>query len=194
MREKVLHIKNMVCNRCIRVVREELEKLGLIVEDVKLGHVIIGNPEEIDIEQVSRVLQENDFELLVEKKARLVEKIKMLIIDLVQSGDLEFMNINLSDYLRSKIGHEYAYLSGLFSAVESITIEKYFILQKIEKVKECLVYNENTLSEISYRLGYSSVQHLSSQFKKVTGFTPTQFKRLKKRDRRSLDKVASAKK
>jgi len=194
MSEKVLHIKNMVCDRCIRVVKEELEKLGLVVKDVKLGRVIIGNPENIDIDQVAQVLQENDFELLVEKKARLVEKIKMLIIELVQSGDLEFMNINLSDYLSSKIGHDYAYLSGLFSAVESITIEKYFILQKIEKVKEYLVYDENTLSEISYRLGYSSVQHLSSQFKKVTGFTPTQFKRLKRRDRRSLDKVVSVKK
>lgn len=180
----------MVCDRCIRVVREEMERLGLTVMDIHLGRLVLVEPEEgFPLERMETVLKQNGFELLVEKSAQLVEKIKTIIIELCQGKELEFMNINLSDYISGKIGRDYSYLSNLFSSVESITIEKYFILQKIEKVKELLIYNELSLSEIAYRLGYSSVQHLSSQFKKITGMTPSYFKKSKKLNRASLDQV-----
>jgi AraC-like DNA-binding protein len=190
MKTSVFHIKNMVCDRCIRVVREEMERLGLTVMDIHLGRLVLVEPEEgFPLERMETVLKQNGFELLVEKSAQLVEKIKTIIIELCQGKELEFMNINLSDYISGKIGRDYSYLSNLFSSVESITIEKYFILQKIEKVKELLIYNELSLSEIAYRLGYSSVQHLSSQFKKITGMTPSYFKKSKKLNRASLDQV-----
>jgi AraC family transcriptional regulator len=127
---------------------------------------------------------------LEDKRARLVEKIKTLIIELVQSEKLENLHINLSDYLSDKTGKDYAHISNLFSALENLTIEKYFILQKIERVKELLVYGDLTLSEISYQLGYSSVAHLSAQFKQVTGFSPSEFRKLKAHPRRPLDEVA----
>ncbi|MFQ6612902.1 MAG: helix-turn-helix domain-containing protein [Fidelibacterota bacterium] len=190
MKTSVFHIKNMVCDRCIRVVREEMENLGLSVVDIHLGRLVILEPAKgFPLERMESVLKQNGFELLVEKNAQLVEDIKTLLIELCQGRELEFMNTNLSDYISGKLGRDYAYLSNLFSSVESITIEKYFILQKIEKVKELLIYNELSLSEIAYRLGYSSVQHLSSQFKKITGMTPSYFKKSKKLDRESLDQV-----
>ncbi len=191
MDKVIIHVKNMVCDRCIRVVKEELESLGLIVNDIQLGTVNITNPENsLDYDAIAKVLSENGFELLVGKKARMVEKIKTAIIELVHSDELENMDVNLSDYITGKVGKDYPYLSNLFSSIESITIEKYFIFQKIERVKELLVYDELSLSEIAYRLGYSSVQHLSNQFKKITGLTPSYFKKLKEIKRSSLDKVA----
>ncbi|NOZ04177.1 MAG: helix-turn-helix transcriptional regulator [FCB group bacterium] len=181
----------MVCDRCIRVVKEELEELGLIINDIQLGTVRVANTERsLDYDAIAKVLSENGFELLIGRRARLVEKIKTAIIELIHSDELENMNINLSGYITEKVGKDYPYLSNLFSSIESITIEKYFILQKIERVKELLVYDELSLSEIAYRLGYSSVQHLSNQFKKITGLTPSYFKTLKKIKRSSLDKVA----
>jgi AraC-like DNA-binding protein len=185
-------IKNMVCDRCIKVVREELEKLNVTVLDVQLGKALVLEPPGgLDLSAVERVLQANGFELLVEKKAQLVEKIKTAIIDLIYSDRLESLHLNLSDFLTERIGKDYPYLSTLFSTMGGVTIEKYFILQKIERVKELLIYDELTLSEIAYKLGYSSVQHLSSQFKKVTGMTPTQFKKLRIAERRSLDQVGT---
>lgn len=190
MLSKNIYIKNMVCDRCIKVVKEELEKMGLVVEDIKLGNVTVSNPEAIkDIRVVEKALVENGFELLVDSKAQTIEKIKTEIIKLIQSGELESLNVNISDYIIEKVGKDYPYLSHLFSSVESITIEKYFILQRIEKVKELLVYNERNLTEIAYKLGYSSVQYLSNQFKKVTGLTPSHFKQLKKMHRNTLDHI-----
>ncbi len=187
---KKLYIKNMVCDRCIKVVKEELEKIGLVIEDIKLGNVTISNPEAIKKSNiVEKVLIENGFELLVDSKARTIEKIKIEIIKLIQSGELESLNINISDYITEKVGKDYPYLSYLFSSVESTTIEKYFILHRIEKAKELLVYNELSLTEIAYKLGYSSVQYLSNQFKKITGLTPSHFKELKKKNRNTLDRV-----
>ncbi len=180
----------MVCDRCIKVVKEELEKIGLVIEDIKLGNVTISNPEAIKKSNiVEKVLIENGFELLVDSKARTIEKIKIEIIKLIQSGELESLNINISDYITEKVGKDYPYLSYLFSSVESTTIEKYFILHRIEKAKELLVYNELSLTEIAYKLGYSSVQYLSNQFKKITGLTPSHFKELKKKNRNTLDRV-----
>ncbi len=187
---KKLYIKNMVCDRCIKVVKEELEKVGLVIEEIKLGNVTISNPEAIKKSNiVEKVLVENGFELLVDSKARTIEKIKIEIIKLIQSGELERLNINISDYITEKVGKDYPYLSYLFSSVESTTIEKYFILHRIEKAKELLVYNELSLTEIAYKLGYSSVQYLSNQFKKITGLTPSHFKELKKKNRNTLDHV-----
>ncbi len=188
----ILRIKNMVCARCIRVVKEELEKLGYKTTVERLGLAIIEHPEiQPDMGKIAQTLEQNGFELLVDKKVEIIDNIKTLIIDLIYQDRLEEMNTNLSDYLVQKLNHDYSFLSTLFSSVESITIEKYFILQKIERVKELLIYNELTLSEIAYRLGYSNVQYLSNQFKKITGMSPSQFKSLRGRARYTIDKISS---
>ncbi len=185
-----VYIKNMVCDRCIRVVREELEKLGLKVERVELGKAeVAADSATTDLEAVKRVLKENGFEYLEDRKAQSVEQMKTLIIELIRSDKLEHMDVNLSEYLAKQLGKNYHYLSGLFSSVMSMTIERYVILQKIERVKELLAYKELSLSEIAYRLGYSSVQHLSTQFKTVTGLSPSHFKGLTFAKRKSLDHV-----
>jgi len=181
----------MVCNRCIKVVREEFEKLGLLVKNIKLGEVEVVNDEKkMDLKKINDVLLANGFELLDNKNSKVIEKIKILVINLIQSVDSgNDINVNFSEYLSDQSGLNYNYLSTLFSSLEGITIEKYIIYQKIEKVKELLVYGELTLSEISFRLGYSSVQHLSTQFKKITGLTPSYFKSLKFKNRIALDSI-----
>lgn len=185
-----LHIKNMVCNRCIKVVKEEFEKMHLDVSEIELGKVIVMSKlSDEETEQVKSVLRNNGFELMDDRKSKLVDGIKTLIIEDVHHSQEGLRSGNSSDYIAEKMGYDYSYLSHLFSSVEGITIEKYMIHQKIEKVKELLVYNELTLLEISYQLGYSSVQHLSSQFKKVTGLTPTYYKNLKEKNRKPLDEV-----
>lgn len=185
---EVLSIKNMVCDRCIRVVKEELEKLHYAVKDIKLGQVSIEAKLSIDHEAIKTALEQSGFELLEDKKVQLVERIKNLVVELIHHSE-ESVKTTYSEYLSAELGKDYSYLSNLFSSVENITIEKYIILQKIEKVKELLVYDELTLSEISYRLGYSSVAHLSSQFKQTTGFTPTAFKQQKSKPRKALDRI-----
>ncbi len=187
----VLHIKNMVCNRCIKVVVEELEKLLLDVRSITLGEVIVaGDVSSAQHENVRRVLAANGFELIEDKKVRTIERIKLAILKLIRSGELEKgFEGKYSEYLAKEIGQEYSSLSGLFSSRESITIEHYIILQKIERAKELLKYHELTLSEISYKLGYSSVAHLSGQFKKITGMTPTRFKKIMQNTRLPLDKI-----
>lgn len=183
-----LYIKNMVCNRCIKVVKDELIKMGLTVEKIELGKVEISSPKySPDLTQIKNVLEANGFELLEDKKAKVVEKIKNLVIELIYSDKLEFLPTTFSSYLEKKLAKDYSSLSNLFSSVENITIEKYIINQKIERVKELLVYNELTLSEIAFRLGYSSVQHLSNQFKKNTGLTPSHFKKIKELKRNPID-------
>lgn len=184
-----LFVKNMVCNRCIMVVQDELEKLGLDYTNVKLGEVNLTKeltPEERDA--LENVLVPLGFELIDDKKSRIIEKIKNIIIDLVHHQDND-SKTNLSDILSEKLNHDYNYLSNLFSEIEGTTIEKYFIAQKIEKIKELLVYDELTLSEIALRLNYSSVAYLSNQFKKVTGLTPSHFKQIREDKRKPLDKV-----
>lgn len=184
-----LFIKNMVCDRCIMVVRNELDKLGLDAKNIKLGEVTL--TKEItptEKEAVVRTLEPLGFEVIDDKKGRIIEKIKNTIIDLVHRQDGE-VKTNLSDVLSDKLHHDYNYLSNLFSEVEGTTIEKYFIAQKVEKVKELLVYDELSLSEITFRLNYSSVAYLSNQFKKVTGLTPSYFKQIRDDKRKPLDKV-----
>jgi len=184
-----LFIKNMVCNRCIMVVQNELEKLGLDAKNIKLGEVILSKEiTSLEKENLSKTLEPLGFEVIDDKKGRIIEKIKNIIIDLVHHQDSD-VKTNLSDVLSDKLHHDYNYLSNLFSEVEGTTIEKYFIAQKVEKVKELLVYDELSLSEIVNRLNYSSVAYLSNQFKKVTGLTPSHFKQIKEDKRKPLDKV-----
>ena len=187
-----LYIRNMVCNRCIRVVREELEGLGLQIQRVDLGEVNLLNGKGIDLKKIRSVLEENGFELIEDKRVRIIERIKLAILKLVQHDhSVSALKLNHSDYISRELGHDYHSLSTLFSSVENITIEQYIILQKIERVKELVKYGELTLSEIAFKMGYSSVQHLSNQFKKVTGLTPSHFKDLKKSLRKPLDRVTS---
>lgn len=185
-----ISIKNMVCDRCKRVVAEELQKLGYTVHQVNLGEAEVsaseGNP---DLEQIREMLESNGFELLDDRKTQLIEKVKLAVIELVREAGESDLHINTSDYIAEKLDLDYNYVSSLFSASEGITIEKYLILQRIELVKELLVYDELSLKEIAYKLGYSSVAHLSNQFKKVTGLTPSHFKKIKSEKRKTLDRV-----
>ncbi len=176
---KILRIKNMVCPRCIMAVEKTMEDLGYDVNDVELGLVEFHDPiTHEDRNRIESKLVALGFEILDDKKSQTVERIKNQIIELV-SKDMNDLTITLSEYLSSKLQTEYHTLSSLFSNQESQTIEQYYILQKIEKVKELLVYDELTLSEIAYKMNYSSVGHLSNQFKKVTGLAPTHFKEIK---------------
>lgn len=184
-----IYIKNMVCNRCIMVVQNELEKIGLTIKHITLGEAELDKtPTANEKKQLEAALIPLGFELIDDKKSRIIEKIKNIIIQLVHHRNDEMQN-NLSDILSKELHHDYNYLSNLFSEVEGTTIEKYFIAQKIEKVKELLVYDELSLSEIAFRLNYSSVAYLSNQFKKVTGLTPSHFKQIKADKRKPLDKV-----
>ncbi|MBS1927192.1 MAG: AraC family transcriptional regulator [Chitinophagaceae bacterium] len=184
-----LFIKNMVCNRCIMVVQSELEKLGLVSKEIKLGEVTLQNePTPAIRERMEKALEKVGFEVINDKKGRIIEQIKKIIIQQVQQpgdGPQE----KLSSILSSGLHLDYNYISNLFSEVEGVTIEKFFILQKIEKVKELLVYDELSLSEIAFRLNFSSVAYLSNQFKKVTGLTPGYFKKIGLNRRKPLDKV-----
>ena len=182
----------MVCNRCIKVVKEELEKLNYGVEKIELGEVVIkSDVEKFELGKIKKVIEENGFELIDSRNANIIERIKILIINLIHHPSAEsFSDTNVSKEIVNETGLSYQYVSSLFSSTEGITIEKFIISQKIEKVKELLVYDELTLSEIAYTLGYSSVQHLSNQFKKVTGLTPTYFKRFKEKKRNPLDKIS----
>ena len=184
-----LYIKNMVCGRCKMVVKAEFEKLGLQTVSVDLGEVELQNTiTEDQKEELLNHLQALGFDLIDDKKSKTIEKIKMLIIDLVHHKNNE-LKTNLSDYLAENLNQDYNSLSNLFSEVENTTIEKYFISQKIEKVKELIIYNELSLSEIADILNYSNVAHLSNQFKKVTGFTPTYFKQLKNKKRIQIENL-----
>jgi AraC-like DNA-binding protein len=184
-----IYIKNMVCIRCQMVVKSELEKLGLNYTYVKIGEANIwGNILPEQLEELSLALKKSGLLLMDDKKSILVEKIKSAIIELVHYTD-EQIKTNLSDYLSEKLNYDYTYLANLFSEVKGITIEKFYLVHKIEKVKELIVYDELTLTEIAYKMHYSSVSHLSNQFKKITGLTPTHFKKLKNQRRNTLENV-----
>lgn len=177
----------MVCNRCKMAVTTELEKLGIHPLVMELGEVeIASSPSTEQLEQLGNGLERLGFELIDDKRSRIIEQIKNLIVKQVHYAE-DPITTNLSDYITSKLHYDYNYLSNLFSGVEGSTIEKFFIAQKIEKVKELLVYDELNLSEIADQMGYSSVAYLSAQFKKVTGLTPTFYRSLKEHKRKSID-------
>ena len=177
----------MVCSRCIMVVKTHFENQSLRLLSVNLGEVeIVEALSKVQLSQLNSSLKSLGFELIDDKKSQTIEKIKNTIVTLVHHSDHE-LKTNLSAFITSHINQDYHYLSNLFSEVEGTTIEKYFITQRIEKVKELIVYDELTLSEIAYRLGYSSIGYLSNQFKKVTGFTPTYFKTLKDNKRKNIE-------
>ena len=181
----------MVCDRCNLAVSALLDEMKLDPVSVELGQVNFGERvlTESVLNNLKNKLERLGFELLDDKKSRLIDKIKTSIIDLVQ-GQNSLENIKLSDWIKKRVNYDYNHVSHLFSNTEGITIEQYFINQKIEKVKELLIYDELSATEIAYRLGYSSLAHLSGQFKKHTGMTPSQFKKLKDvKFRKSLDKA-----
>ena len=171
------------------VVQSELEKFGLHPVSVELGEAEISDdPNKEEKEALNEVLNRSGFQLINDKRSRWIEQIKKAVVELVYRQE-EQLRINLSAYISKKLNHDYSYLSNLFSEVQGITIEQYYIAQKIERVKELLVYDELSLSEIADEMNYSSVSHLSKQFKKVTGLTPTHFKRIKEKKRRPIDEL-----
>ncbi|MDP4263673.1 MAG: AraC family transcriptional regulator [Bacteroidota bacterium] len=185
-----VHIRNMVCGRCMKAVTVIFQNAGAGIQEMRLG--MVKTPEELTLEQIQQIrteLEAEGFEWLEDQKVKLAERIKQLIVELVHYGELDEMKNNLSDWLAARLHKDYHYMGKIFSSVEDTTIEQYFILQKIEKVKEWLVYDEFTVSEMAFKLGYSSVAHLSGQFKKITGFTPTQYKQLKDHHRKPIDKL-----
>jgi AraC-like DNA-binding protein len=181
----------MVCNRCIRVVREEFEKIGLQICHIELGKVELEQTNiHISPDKIRKLLFDNGFELIEDKKSKLIESLKRLIIAQIHKDiEAQPINVNYSTYLSEQLAVDYHYLSTLFSSVENITIEQYIIIQKIERAKELLKYNEDTLTEIAYKLGYSSVAHLSNQFKNITGMTATQFRNMASNFRRPIDEL-----
>jgi AraC family transcriptional regulator len=183
-----LYIKNMVCNRCVAAVKKELDKLQLAVSSIVLGEVSLSQePGVLQLDQLKNNLAALGFEVLDDTRQKLIEKIKNIIVEQVHYSEADERQ-NFSAILAKKTHKDYSYLSGLFSQVEGVTIEKYIINQKIEKVKELLIYDELSLSEIAFQLGYSSVAHLSAQFKKIIGLTPSAFKKIGGQ-RKALDKI-----
>ena len=186
---KELHIKGMVCRRCIRVVTNELQNLGAEVISIELGKAIVKYPEQtLDKESIREMLLKNDFDLLTDEESKVIEQIKILMVQMTDDLPI-LMKLNLSQIIANKIGKEYTYLSKLFSKVEGLTIEKYFIQLKIEKAKELIQDNELNFTEIAYELGYSSVNYLSNQFKNATGMNMSEYKKLSEWNRKSIDKI-----
>ncbi len=186
----ILHIKNMVCDRCILVVRQQLEHLDFLVRDINLGTVdIVPDPDPEKTQDIASALNLLGFELIDKHKDKLIEQIKNTIIEHVHHTDLDHASKSLIEIIADRLNKDYTYLSRLFSDSEGVTIEKYIIQQKIEKVKELLEYGELNLNEISYKMGYSSSAHLSAQFKSVTGLSPSQFKNNHPVSRKPLDKI-----
>ena len=179
----------MVCNRCKMVVRTELEKLGYRPVEVILGEAdIIEDLNGEQKDQFNQALKSHGFELIEDKKARQIERIRNAVVELVYYT-IDLPKVNISEYLSKSLHQDYSYISKLFSDIEGTTIEQYLIAQKIEKVKEWLVYDELSLSEIANQMNYSDVAHLSRQFKKVTGLTPSHFKRIKENKRKPLEEI-----
>ncbi|MDO8367254.1 MAG: helix-turn-helix domain-containing protein [Saprospiraceae bacterium] len=187
-----LFIKNMVCARCIRTLSRLLVESGITFQNVQLGEAqITASPDPIQLAALRQRLELEGFELLDDRNSQLVTQIKSLIVNEIHhAGGKKPEVMNFSDFLSREMGQDYSHLSKLFSSVEGVTIEKYIIAQKIERVKELLAYGEMSFSEIAWQMGYSSTQHLSNQFRQVMGMTPTQFKAERKlHGRKALDAV-----
>lgn len=179
----------MVSNRCKMVVKEELRKLGLHFVMVELGEIeIMEELSKCQVDELKLALNPSGLEIMDDKRAVLIEKIKNVIIEMVHHSD-ELIKVNFSDYLSEKLKYDYTYLANTFSEVQGITIEHYIIAHKVERIKELIIYDELNITEIAYKLNYSSVAHLSNQFKKVTGLSPTHFKNLKGRRRIPIEEI-----
>jgi len=190
MDSKTLFIKNMVCPRCVTAVEDTLSKLKIPYSKVVLGQAKINVVKsEINQDLLDEELRKIGFELIRDKNKQLVAEVKALIVSYIHHSDEMDMKVNFSEYIAEKIGKDYSVITAIFSEHQNTTIEKYIISQKIERVKELLSYNELTLSEIAYQLNYSSVQHLSNQFKKIIGQTPSQYKKQEIIGRKSLDNI-----
>ncbi|HWA34642.1 MAG TPA: AraC family transcriptional regulator [Cyclobacteriaceae bacterium] len=185
-----IYVKNMVCGRCRTAVKNELEKAAMTYKSLELGEIELdGNVSEDSLKRFKEGIETLGFELIEDKPAREVNQIKKIIIEWVREQEKKNRRLKFSAYLSELVHKDYASLSNLFSGIEGTTIEQYLINQKIELVKELLVYNEYTLAQIADQLNYSSVQHLSSQFKKITGLTPSHFKKIGALKRRPIDEV-----
>ncbi len=179
----------MVSNRCKLAVKEELIKLGLHFIVVELGEVeVMEKLSAEQREQLKTALHDSGFELMDDKRSVLIEKIKTVIIEMVHYTD-EMIKINFSHYLSAKLNHDYTYLANLFSEVQGTTIEQFIISHKIERIKELIIYGELNITEIAWKMNYSSVAHLSNQFKKVTGLSPSHFKKLKDKRRSPIEEI-----
>ncbi len=182
----------MVSNRCKIAVKEELKKLGLHFIVVDLGEVdIMEDISEEQRDQVKQALLKTGFELMDDKRAVLIEKIKNAIIEMVHHSD-EIIKTNFSNFLSEKLDHDYTYLANLFSEIQGTTIEQFVISHKIERIKELIIYGELNITEIAWKMNYSSVAHLSNQFKKMTGLSPSHFKQLKEKRRSPLEEVGNS--
>jgi AraC-like DNA-binding protein len=191
MKEKQyrLLIKNMVCQRCVMTVENIFRSLEIRFRTVELGEVELQEkPTNAQLHDIDIELNKVGFELIEKRVNKIIEDIKQAVLEYLNLG-IDGENLKLSAFITKQIPYDYSYLSDLFSSVEGKTIEQFFILQRIEKVKELLVYDQLSLTEISYQTGFSSVHHLSAQFKKVTGLTPSYFKKIGAGKRRSLDKL-----
>jgi AraC family transcriptional regulator len=186
----LLHIKNMVCDRCLMIVRQQVENLGFDVKEIALGYVdLTPEPDEEQLQHIAAALKVPGFELINKEIDKTVEAIKNVVIELIHHTDLSELHISYSDLIAGRIGKDYAHLSRLFSNSQDTTIERFIIEQKVEKIKELIDYGELNLNEISYKMGYSSSAHLSTQFKSITGLTPSQFKVSEKSVRKAIDKI-----
>lgn len=184
-----LYIKYMVSNRCKMAVKEKLKKLGLHFIMVDLGEVEIMETISSDQhEQLKKSLKESGLELMDDKRAVLIEKIKNVIVEMVHHSD-GMIKVNFSDYLSEKLNHDYTYLANLFSEIQGTTIEHFIIEHKVERIKELIIYDELNITEIAWKMNYSSVAHLSNQFKKVTGLSPSHFKQLKEKRRTPIEEI-----
>jgi AraC-like DNA-binding protein len=181
----------MVSNRCKMAVKEELKKLGLHFVVVDLGEVdIMENITGEQREQLKAGLVNSGLELMDDKRAILIEKIKNVIIEQVHHSD-EIIKVNFSNFLSEKLNHDYTYLANLFSEVQGTTIEQFLISHKVERIKELIIYGELNITEIAWKMNYSSVAHLSNQFKKVTGLSPSHFKQLKDKRRSPIEEIGN---
>lgn len=190
MKTTTIHIKNMVCSCCLRVIREEFEKAGLQVNEISLGQATISyDPATVSMEDVRAILVELGTDLIDTRENRLVEEIKRTVVELIHHMNNVDSIVRKSEYLVEKMGLSYAYLSRIFSSQEHITLEKFIILNKIERIKELIDQEELTLSEIAFMMDYSSVQYLSNQFKHTTGMTVSEYKESDRSSKRSIDKL-----
>lgn len=188
MNDSYFHIKNMVCKHCGEVLEAKLVDAGFPIKHIELGRIEFARPiDEEELTELWEVVHQNGFEIVSDRSSQLVEQIKHLIIGLIHHG--KRLDTTLSQYLSDRLHKEYQHLSRLFSDVEGNSIERFYILQKIERAKELIVYGEHTMAEIAYRLDYSSQQHFSRQFKKETGLTPSHFRDIKENKRISIDRL-----